>query len=162
MLQALQKHDRVLQVTTLQKVAIKNVILSGNPVSHYIVISENDQMITQNQFPWYLLPKYMGAIHSTKIQTGPTGKRGPPQKVDQFFRNFSSWTEPIHWVLDRNFRKFWLNGSRPMYCKKYEGYKKEKFYFYLTRCIKKIIKRKSRVQRTQNQVNWVSKSFGYS
>ena len=32
-----------------------------------------------------------GAIHSTKIQTGPTGKRGPPQKVDQFFRNFSGW-----------------------------------------------------------------------
>ena len=162
MLKALQKHDRVLQVTTFQKVAIKNVILSGNPVSRSIVISENDPMITQNQFPWYLLPKYMGAIHSTKIQNGPTGKRGPPQKVDQFFRNFSGWTEPIHWVLDRNFRKFWLNGSRPMYCKKYEGYKKEKFYFDLTRCIKKKIKRKSRVQRTQNQVNWLSKSFGYS
>ena len=44
-----------------------------------------------------------GAIHSTKIPTGPTGKSGPPQKVDQFFRNFSGWTEPIHWVLDRNF-----------------------------------------------------------
>ena len=54
-----------------------------------------------------------GAIHSTKMQTGPTGKRGPSQKVDQFFRNFSGWTEPIHWVLDRNVRKFWLNGSRP-------------------------------------------------
>ena len=57
---------------------------------------------------------FMGAIHSTKIPTGPTGKRGPPQKVDPFFRNFSGWTEPIHWVLDRNFRKFWLNGSRPI------------------------------------------------
>ena len=45
-----------------------------------------------------------GAIHSTKIPTGPTGKSGPPQKVDQFFRNFSGWTEPIHCVLDRNFR----------------------------------------------------------
>ena len=56
-----------------------------------------------------------GAIHSTKIPTGPTGKRGPPQKVDPFFRNFSGWTEPIHWVLDRNFRKFWLNGSRPQF-----------------------------------------------
>ena len=55
-----------------------------------------------------------GAIHSTKIHTGPTGKRGPPQKVDLFFRNFSGWTEPIHWVLDQNFRKFWLNGSRPL------------------------------------------------
>ena len=54
-----------------------------------------------------------GAIHSTKIPTGPTGKSGPPQKVDPFFRNLSGWTEPIHWVLDRNFREFWLNGSRP-------------------------------------------------
>ena len=54
-----------------------------------------------------------GAIHSTKIPTGPTGKSCPPQKVDPFFRNFSGWTEPIHWVLDRNFRKLWLNGSRP-------------------------------------------------
>ena len=33
-----------------------------------------------------------GAIHSTKIQIGPTGKSGPPQKADQ---------------------KFWLNASRP-------------------------------------------------
>ena len=38
----------------------------------------------------------MGAIHSTKIPTGPTGKRGPPQKVGPFFRNFSGWIEPIH------------------------------------------------------------------
>ena len=62
---------------------------------------------------WRFNPEYWGAIHSTKIPTGPTGKIGPPQKVDPFFRNFSGWTEPIHWVLDRNFRKFWLNGSRP-------------------------------------------------
>ena len=34
-------------------------------------------------------PIIKGAIHSTKIPTGPTGKRGPPQKVDPFFRNFS-------------------------------------------------------------------------
>ena len=51
MLPALQKHDKVLKVTTLQKVAIKNIILSGNPVSRYMVISENDPIITQNQFP---------------------------------------------------------------------------------------------------------------
>ena len=37
-----------------------------------------------------------GAIHSTKVPTGPTGKSGPPQKVDPFFRNFSGWTKPIH------------------------------------------------------------------
>ena len=35
--------------------------------------------------PWEM---NMGAIHSTKIPTGPTGKSGPPQKVDPFFRNF--------------------------------------------------------------------------
>ena len=52
-----------------------------------------------------------GAIHSTKIPTAPIGKTGPLQKVDQFFRDFSGWTEPIHWVSDQNFRKFWLNGS---------------------------------------------------
>ena len=33
--------------------------------------------------------------------------------MDQFLGNFSGCTEPIHWVLDRNFRKFWLNGLRP-------------------------------------------------
>ena len=62
-----------------------------------------------------VLYKSLGAIHSTKIPTGPTGKRGPPQKVDPFFQNFSGWTEPFHWVLNRNFRKFWLNGSRPLF-----------------------------------------------
>ena len=41
-----------------------------------------------------------------------------PRKVfhlEPIFRNFSGWTEPIHSdnVLVRNFRKFWLNGSRP-------------------------------------------------
>ena len=30
-----------------------------------------------------------GANHSTKTPTGPTGKSGPPQKMDQVFRNFS-------------------------------------------------------------------------
>ena len=59
------------------------------------------------------LLKRFYSFHSTKIPTGPTGKIGPPQKVDPFFRNFSGLTEPIYWVLDRNFRKFWLNGSRP-------------------------------------------------
>ena len=48
-------------------------------------------------------------------RTGPTEKSRPPRKVDKFFRNFSGWTEPIHSVLDRNFRKFWLNGSRPRF-----------------------------------------------
>ena len=50
MLQALLKHDKVLQVTTLQKLAIKKILL-GKPVSHYMVISESDPMISPNQFP---------------------------------------------------------------------------------------------------------------
>ena len=29
-----------------------------------------------------------GTIHATKIPTGPTGKSGRPQKVDQFFETF--------------------------------------------------------------------------
>ena len=33
-------------------------------------------------------------------QTSPSGKSGLPRKVDQFFRNLSGWTEPIHTVLD--------------------------------------------------------------
>ena len=53
-----------------------------------------------------------GTVHFDR--TGPTEKRSPLRKVDRFFRNFSGWTEPIHSVLDRNFRKFWLNGSRPL------------------------------------------------
>ena len=37
-----------------------------------------------------------------------TAKGGP------VLRNFSSWTEWIHWVLDQNFQKFRLNGSCPI------------------------------------------------
>ena len=96
--------------------------------SHLYGTKSNQQTLTPGPLPaqrnWIGSPKWRnhlnwdkvlitGAIHSTKIQSGPTGKRGPPQKVDLFFRNFSCWTEPIHWVLDRNFRKFWLNRSRP-------------------------------------------------
>ena len=42
------------------------------------------------------------------LEKWSTSKGGP------VFWNFSGWTELIHWVLDRNFRKFWLNGSRPL------------------------------------------------
>ena len=52
---------------------------------------------------WSALEKLTdtGAIHSNKIQAGPTGKSCPLQKVDQFLRNFSE--------ISGN---FWLNGSR--------------------------------------------------
>ena len=32
---------------------------------------------------------------------------------EQFFRNVSSWTKLTHWVLNRNFQTFCLNGSHP-------------------------------------------------
>ena len=50
-------------------------------------------------------------LYSTKIPTGPTGKSGPPQKVDPLFRNFSGWTEPIFGfiLLHEKFLQFdWL------------------------------------------------------
>ena len=50
-------------------------------------------------------------VHFDPFNQNPR-KSGPPQKVDPFFR--ITWTEPIHWVLNRNFRKFWLNWSRPL------------------------------------------------
>jgi len=36
------------------------------------------------------------------------------ERWTRFFEFFCIWTELIHSVLDRNFRKFWLNGSRPL------------------------------------------------
>ena len=56
-----------------------------------------------------------GAIHSTKIPTGPTGKSGPPQKMDHPFRNFSGWTEPFHWVLDLKFPDILVEWNPPGY-----------------------------------------------
>ena len=63
------------------------------------------------------------------ISIGPV----QPRKVDRFFRNFSGWTEPIHSVLDRNFRKFWLNGSRPACEKKTLCSLQTKRAIYLTK-----------------------------
>ena len=53
-----------------------------------------------------------GTVHFDR--TGPTEKSGPPREVGRSFRHFSGWTEPFHSVLDRHFRKFWLNGKRTM------------------------------------------------
>ena len=47
-------------------------------------------------------------------RTGPTERSGQPRKVGRRFRNFSGWTEPIHSVLDRNFRKFWVELIAPL------------------------------------------------
>ena len=58
-----------------------------------VVYAEFSKQLKCSPEGWY---ETGGAIHSTNIQTGPTGKRGPPQKVDLFFRNFSGWTDPIH------------------------------------------------------------------
>ena len=65
---------------------------------------------TARSWDWEWAEWSNGTVHFDR--TGPTEKRGPPRKLDWFFRNFSGWTEPIHSVLDRNFWKFWLNGSR--------------------------------------------------
>lgn len=48
-----------------------------------------------------------------QFRTDPTEKSGPPREAVWLFRNFSCWTEMIDSVLDRNFRKVWLNGSHP-------------------------------------------------
>ena len=47
--------------------------------------------------------KPKGAIHSTKIQTGPNGKSGPPQMVDHFFTTFL--------VRPNRFTEFWTEIS---------------------------------------------------
>ena len=48
-----------------------------------------------------------------KFRSVRPGKVVHLKRWTSFFRNFSGWTELIHWVLDQNFRKFWLNGLRP-------------------------------------------------
>ena len=48
-------------------------------------------------------------------RTGPTGQRGPPLEVDHFDRKISTWAEPFHLRLDRNFRKFLHNGKHPQF-----------------------------------------------
>ena len=54
----------------------------------------------------------VGAIHSTKIPTGPTGKSGPPQRWTSFFQTFpvgrnqsiESWTKIlVEWIAPGNF-----------------------------------------------------------
>ena len=48
-------------------------------------------------------------------RTRPTGQRGPPLKVDLFFRKIFTWIEALHLCFDRNFRKFWYNGKPPKF-----------------------------------------------
>ena len=75
---------------------------------------------------------FTGCDPFNQIPTGPTGKSGPPKRVDQFFRNFSGWTEPIHRVLEWNFWKFWLNGSRPQWPLSYKTLRwSDQIYYFL-------------------------------
>ena len=71
-----------------QNRTLSDSITLGRQVDREKKTESAHQLVTKTEF--------RGAIHSTKIPTGPTGKRGPPQKMDPFFRNFSGWTEPIH------------------------------------------------------------------
>ena len=75
------------------------------------------------QFRTEISRKYDREVLQTEIfsngtvisdQNGPTEKSGPPRKVDLLFRKISGRSEPFHSVSDRNFRKFWLNGKRPI------------------------------------------------
>ena len=63
---------------------------------HYLDLGGDASLVWNFRARFSDIRDFKGAIHSTKIPTGPTGKSGPPQKVDPFFRNFSGWTEPIH------------------------------------------------------------------
>ena len=75
---------------------------------------------------------FTGCDPFNQIPTGPTRKSGPPRKVDPLLQNFSGWTEPIHWVLDRNFWKFWLNGSRPEWPLSYKTLRwSDQIYYFL-------------------------------
>ena len=48
----------------------------------------------------------------SKFSEKRTTSRGQPEFSKQSFRNI-----PFHLILYRNFRKFWLNGSRPLFRK---------------------------------------------
>ena len=68
---------------------------SPNHNPHGKAIENPSGLLKPSPRPW---------LRARSIQ--PKFRPGPPQKMDQFFRNFSRWTEPIHWVLDRNSRNF--------------------------------------------------------
>ena len=73
---------------------------------------------------WKLFGKVdRGAVLETRASVngtahfGPTVRTGqcdPPQKVVLFSRKFSTRTGPFHLISDRNFRKMWVNGKRPL------------------------------------------------
>ena len=60
---------------------------------------------------WYWIP----GARSIQPKFQPV-RPGKLVHLKRWTRFFSGWTEPIHWVLNRNFRKVWLNGSRPILC----------------------------------------------
>ena len=80
------------------------------------------QSLVGFRIPWAV---FRGAIHSTKIPTG----NGP------VFRDFSGWIEPIHRVLDLNFRQFWFKWIAPpdSSCKMFRdsGFHEQQFHGFL-------------------------------
>ena len=60
-------------------------------------------------------------------QNGPTEKAVNLERWTFFFRKFSGWSERFLSVLDRNFRKFWLNGKRPTCDNQQEPISKRQF-----------------------------------
>ena len=100
--------------------ACRNLFLSGknSPSTHS---SANGQILTRT-FERKWLPNDRAIellIRDWKLGTLNLAKIGTKISKREVwatcgFSHFSGWTEPIHWVFDRNFQKFWLNGSRPM------------------------------------------------
>ena len=87
------------------------------------------QSLVGFRIPWAV---FRGAIHSTKIPTG----NGP------VFRDFSGWIEPIHWVLDLNFRQFWFKWIAPpdSSCKMFRdsGFHEQQFHGFLNPVIPQL------------------------
>ena len=85
---------------------VKDLLLDGNKTLKVLGIWSSDFLTVT----W----KPRGTIHSTKIPTGPTGKSGPPQKVDQpraqdFFRQ-KPWGRCWRWT--RFFETFSVGPNR--------------------------------------------------
>lgn len=94
--------------------------LSNNHGQDFIQGNFNCFMLAVTVFST-TIPKFMfqRAFHfaqtSGEVQVKCRVKRQPPWKVEFIFRNFSSWTEPIHSNSNQNFRGFLLNRLCPWF-----------------------------------------------
>ena len=61
-------------------------------VMTFILVERTKREVVPSSSVYIFHPKRRGAIHSTKIPTGPTEKRRPPQKGGPVFSKLN-WTE---------------------------------------------------------------------